>query len=180
MQQKESNLLGHDLSADLYQQYAARLFAYAYQQIASREEAEDIVIETFLSVLQNKHFATFSEERQEAWLWTVIRNKVVDYRRRTLRRPSLPIAWLTEPLYADNEQGPEQISLKREEYARLNAIVETLPELQQEVLRLRFGHGLKCEEIAPVIKKSEGAVRMLLSRTLRRLRSIYTDLGKER
>jgi RNA polymerase sigma-70 factor, ECF subfamily len=129
--------------------------------------------------LQNTRFPKFDERKQEAWLWTITRNKVVDYYRRSVRRQNVSIEWLSEPLYADDRQAPEQLILKREEYVQLYSALQELPQLQQDVLRLRFGHGLKCDEIAPVLEKSEGAVRMILFRTLQRLRGIYKIQGKD-
>jgi RNA polymerase sigma-70 factor (ECF subfamily) len=178
MQQKDVSLLEDSPYAELYRRHAPGLFAYAQKQTASREEAEDIVLEVFLSILQNKRFPTFDEKKQEAWLWTITRNKVVDYYRRSARRQQISIEWLVEPLYEDEGSTPEQVSLKREEYAQLYKAMQALPELQQEVLRLRFGHGLKCDEIAPVLDKSEGAVRMILFRTIQHLRGIYKHAGK--
>ena len=179
MQYKEDNLLKQssdgELYAELYRRYASALFAYVYHHLSSREDAEDIVLNVFLSVLQNQQFPTFEEQKQEAWLWTITRNKTVDHLRRSIRRPQVSLEWLSEPLYADDECSPEQISLEQEEYAQLASAVRKLPELQQEVLRLRFGHGLKSDEIGSVLEKSGSAVRALLTRTLRLLRSIYKD-----
>ncbi len=179
MHHKEISLSEDSLYADLYQRHAPGLFAYAYQQTTSREEAEDIVLDVFLSVLQNPRFPTFDEQKQEAWLWAITRNKVVDYSRHFTRRRHLSLEWLPEPLSEDDRLTPEQFTLKREEYAQLSSAIHALPELQQELLRLRFGHGLKCKEIAPVLEKSEGAVRILLLRILQRLREIYNNQGKE-
>ena len=63
--------------------------------------------------------------------------------------------------------------LRREEYAQLRAKIAQLPELQREVLRLRFANDLHCAEIASVLQKSEGAIRMVLSRTMKLLRAVY-------
>lgn len=181
MQHKDVILLEDSLYADLYRRYAPPLFAYVRQQTASREDAEDIVLDVFLSVLQSQRFPGFDEKKQAAWLWTITRNKVVDYYRRSAHRHHASIDymdWLSEPLYEDEEAEPEQRSLKREEYAQLSRIVQKLPAIQQDVLRLRFGHGLKCEEIAPVLDKSEGAVRMILHRTIQRLRALYKGQEK--
>ena len=178
MQHKEADPLEHSRYAQLYRYYASSLFAYVYQQTASREDAEDIVLDVFLSVLQNKRFPTFDAKKQEAWLWTITRNKVVDYYRRSIRHPHVSIEWLSESLCEDEHQAPEQISLQHEVFIWLSSAIRALPELQQEVLRLRFGHGLKCEEIAPAVEKSAGAVRMILFRTLQSLRAFYNDWEK--
>ncbi|HTK07212.1 MAG TPA: RNA polymerase sigma factor [Ktedonobacteraceae bacterium] len=184
MQYKDDKLLQQssygELYAELYQRYASVLFAYVYQHLSSREDAEDIVLSVFLSVLQNQQFPTFDEQKQEAWLWTITRNKTVDHLRRSTRRPQVSLEWFSEPLYADDGGSPEQISLAREEYRQLAGAVHQLPALQQEVLRLRFGHGLNSDEIGAVVEKSGSAVRMLLHRTLRLLRTIYKNQAEHR
>src|SRR5258706_2016049 len=162
MQHKEISLLEQPFYAELYRSHAPGLFAYAYQQTTSREDAEDIVLDVFLSVLQNKRFPSFDEKKQEAWLWTITRNKVVDYYRRSTRRQHVSIEWLSEPLYEDDQLAPEQLSLKREVYARLSSAMRALPELNQEALRVRFGQGLKWKERAPVIVKGAGSGRQRL------------------
>src|SRR5215470_6008841 len=98
MHHQENSVLEHSLYAKLYQCYAPGLFAYAFQQTSSREEAEDIVLDVFLSVLQNPRFPTFDEKKQGAWLWTITRNKVVDAYRRSTHRQYVSIEWLTETL----------------------------------------------------------------------------------
>jgi len=179
MQSKDDNVLKQSSDderyAQLYQRYAPALFAYVYQQISSREDAEDIVLTVFLCVLQNQRFPAFDERKQEKWLWTLTRNKLVDHFWGTIRHPQVSTEWLSEPLYAGDGYNPEQTSLKHEEYTQLANAVRKLPKLQQDVLRLRFGHGLTSNEIGSVLEKSGGAVRMLLTRTLRHLRSFYKD-----
>src|SRR5579863_941371 len=106
MQYEKINLLEYSPYADLYRCHAPGLFAYAFQQTASREDAEDIVLEVFLSVLENPRFPTFDEKKQEAWLWTITRNKVVDYYRRSTLRQHVSIEWLAELLYEDELLTP--------------------------------------------------------------------------
>ncbi len=174
MQRHEGGLLDNAPDALVYQRYAPALFAYMYRQTASREDAEDILLEVFLAALERGDFLTASEKEQQAWLWRVARNKVADHYRRFICHPSISLKEVTETIDEDEEMAPEQVALRQEEYARLHTTLKELSPLQQEVLQLRFGHGLTCPEIALVVEKSEGAVRMLLSRTLKQLRSIYT------
>lgn len=178
MQNKDTRLSEQSLYTKVYRQHAPALLAYAYRHLPSREDAEDVVVEVFLSVLQNQRFSTFDEKKQEAWLWTITRNKVVDSYRRATRHPHMPVEWLRETLYEDEERSPEQMSMRREKYAEVHSAICALPEHQQQVLRLRFGHGLRFDEIARVLEKSEPAIRMLLTRTLRRLRNLVSGSGK--
>ena len=178
MQHKDRALLEDAFYTDLYQRHAPGLFAYVYHQTASREDAEDIVLDVFLTVLQQRNFVTFDEQKQAAWLWTITRHKVADRYRKTARRQHVPIDQFVETLYEDDEISPEHRHLRHEEYTQLHRAIKALPAEQQEVLQLRFGFGLRCAEIASVLNKSEGAVRMLLSRTVRALRNTYVPAGK--
>ncbi|GAC1618433.1 MAG: hypothetical protein NVS4B7_10730 [Ktedonobacteraceae bacterium] len=138
-----------------------------------------MLLEVFLAVLERKNFSTIGEKEQQAWLWRVARNKVADHYRRFMRHPSVSLIEAAATIDENEDMAPEQVALKQEEYAHLHTNLKELSDPQQEVLRLRFGHGLTCAEIALVLEKSEGAVRMLLSRTLKLLRILYTKQQEE-
>ncbi len=74
----------------------------------------------------------------------------------------------------DDSLTPEEQILRRETYERLYAALTQLPPLQQQIVRLRYGNGLRFAEIATMLDKSEGTVRKMVVRILRQLRGIYT------
>ena len=175
MQHNSCKMLDELSLAGLYQRFAPVLFAHIYRHTSSREDAEDLLLEVFMAALEFEGFAGLGAPEQESWLWSVARNKTIDYYRRHARRPKLELDLVVDSLYERDEFAPEHVTLRREEYAHLRANIAQLPEIQQEVLRLRFANDLHCSEIATVLQKSEGAIRMLLSRTLKLLRTIYTQ-----
>jgi RNA polymerase sigma factor (sigma-70 family) len=181
MQSNSCMTLDDPSLATLYQRFAPVLFAYLYRHTSSREDAEDLLLEVFLAALEYAGFAVLSAKEQEGWLWSVTRNKMVDHYRRSARRPGVQLDLVLDDLFERDEYAPEHVTLRREEYARLRATIKTLPELQQEVLRLRFANDLHCSEIASLLQKSEGAIRMLLSRTMKLLRAVYAkeERGKD-
>src|SRR5258708_2304314 len=154
--------------AKLYRRLAAALFAHVFQRTSSRDAAPHILLDVLLSARRHPQTPSFDDSKQEAWLWAITRNKVVDHLRRAGNRQHVSIEWLAELLSEDDRLAPEQLSLQREAQVRLSSAIHTLPELQQEILRLRFGHGLKCKAIATILEKSEGADRSALLRTLPR------------
>ena len=160
-------------AAILFHRHAPPLFAFLCQRTTSQEDAEDLLLEVFVAALERDGFSELSEGEQQKWLWRVARNKTIDNYRRSTSKAVLALEDVAGTLYADEELSPEQTALRQEEYARLRATLENLPAPQQEVLRLRFGDNLRCAEIATVMGKREGAVRMLLSRALNLLRTIY-------
>lgn len=173
MLSKSCTALDHPSLATLYQRFAPVLFAYLYHHTSSREDAEDLLLEVFLAALEHHSFSQLDGKEQESWLWSVAHNKMIDHHRRAARRPGVQLDLVLDNLYERDEYAPEHITLRHEEYARLRATIKQLPELQQEILRLRFANDLRCSEIAAVLQKSEGAIRMLLSRTMKLLRTVY-------
>ena len=163
-------------SARLYQEHAPAIFAYIRLRIATREEAEDILLDVFLAALEN---ADLLEERsietQRAWLRRVSAYKITDHYRRSKRRQQVALEQITETLYEDETISPEQVTLKREEYEHIRRLLQRLPDLQQQVIHLRFVYNLRCIEIAEVLGKKESAVRKLLWRALNLVRALYTE-----
>ena len=160
------------LTSELYAAYAAKLLSYISRHVRLASDAEDLLFEVFLAVIEREHaLENMLEDEQRAWLWSVARNKVVDSHRQAKRREDVPLDHVAEVL--DDALQPEQVMLRHEEYQLLRTHLQQLPTLQQEILYLRFTVGLRTAEIAVVLHKSEAAIRKMLSRTLNTLRTVY-------
>ncbi|MDQ2714822.1 MAG: RNA polymerase sigma factor [Chloroflexota bacterium] len=164
--------------ARLYELYAPAIFAYLRRHTSSREDAEDVLVEVFVAAVEAGNLANLGEKEQLAWLWRVARNKGVDAYRREKLRQGIDLDLFADMIF-DDDPAPEQAALLQEEYAHLRMHLEKLTPLQREALHLRFANDLRCSEIAEVLGKREGAIRVLLSRTLNFLRAIYAkDQGE--
>ena len=157
-------------ASDLYKRYAPALFEYVRRHTATPGDAEDMLAEVFIVALRYD-LSGMSADEQRAWLWTVARNKVNDAYRQAKRRPMVSLEALGDML--EDETTPEKLALQQEEVAYLRGYLQRLSRVQQEVLELRFIGGLRCTEIALLLKKREGAVRSILSRALNELRKYY-------
>ena len=67
---------------------------------------------------------------------------------------------------------PSQAVVRNERHRRLDEALAALPDEQREVLRLRYGEGLATREIAGRLHKTDGAVRVMLTRTVQHLREL--------
>ena len=161
--------------AALYRQYAPTLFAYLRRRAASWEDAEDLLLEVFLAAVERGQIFTIPEEGRLAWLQRVAQHKLVDHYRRSARRPALPLDESAEALAEDEAREPEQIALRHEASQELHHALQRLPASYQEVLRLRFANDLRCAEIGAALGKQEGAIRALLWRALKLLRTRYDE-----
>lgn len=163
--------------AALFDRFAPAIFGYLYGQIASRQDAEDLLLDVFLAAQQNDALSALGEERQLAWLRRVARNKVVDRYRHSALLTMLP---LDEAIEREDEAlTPEQRAVQRESYERLYHAIEQLAPEQRLLVRLRYGDGLRLVEIAAIMEKPQGTLRKMLERTLSQLRTLYERTERE-
>jgi RNA polymerase sigma factor (sigma-70 family) len=179
MYQRERQALDGSLVEKLYQKYAHDILRYIHRYIFSKEDADDVLVEVFLAAIESPTLLKLGLQEQFAWLQRVARNKVVDYQRRVLKCPAVALDEMLDSPFDADPVTPEKALVEREEVELLRAHLSTLPELQQQVLRLRFGDGLRTKEIASRLHKSDGAIRSLLLRSLNLLRNLY-DAHEER
>lgn len=157
----------------LYRLHAPTIFAYLRMHTPSREDAEDLLLEVFLAAIEYELLIERDEQAQRAWLRSVAHHKLVDRYRRTKNHQFVNLEHIADSLYDEDDHSPEQQALRKEASAEVFAALKQLSPLQQHVVYLHFVYGLRCAEIATVLDKKEGAIRMLLSRALHLLRTFF-------
>jgi RNA polymerase sigma factor (sigma-70 family) len=163
----------------LYRKYAPGLLTYVRMRISSAEDAEDLVVDVFMAAIENTTFNALADKEKQLWLWRVTRNKIIDIYRRASTRQNVTLEHVAEGLFEDEMASPEYVALRQENYRDLYAHLQSLPPLQQQILRMRFGQDLSCREIATTLGKQENMVRVTLSRSLNLLRKIYRRRREE-
>lgn len=161
----------------LYERYGQVIFGYLRLHVRSLEDAEDLLLDVFLAALEHDNLAALSQGEQLAWLRRVAHNKLLNVYRRVSRSPHVALDSIMDMIF--DEENPEQLTLQQEEHGQLQAALQKLPVLQQHILQLRYGDGLRCAEIALLLNKREGAVRKLLSRSIIFLRQTYQQTEGE-
>lgn len=170
----------------LYRKYLAQVYAYALYELADHHAAEDATERTFLralAALPRFRELARSEDGPEAstfrvWLFRIARNVVANERRRRHRRPaeSLDAALGAGVAIADGVDLEGEL-VTRDEAATALRAVRSLPDDRRRALLLRFVDEMSTAEIAGVLGRSEGAVRVLIHRALR---SVARELGHDR
>jgi RNA polymerase sigma-70 factor (ECF subfamily) len=156
-----------DLAA-LVEDYGPLLFRVAHSIVRSRAEAEDVVQDAFVRVLQHRRSLPAVREMR-VWLVRIAWNLALD-RRRKLRPEQIDAAFASS-LAAATVPADRALGESRQLASLLEAI-ERLPKVERQVLLLCAVEELSTAEVATVVGKSESAVRALLYRARSRLREL--------
>ena len=150
-----------------------------YFAVVSRVAAEDLASETWLGVVRGIDRFEGNEPAFRAWVFTIARHEVLDWRRRAARRPTgdLPAHALAERAAPDD---PAAAALEGFSTRAALAEVATLPADQAEAIMLRVVAGLGVDRVAAIMGKRPGTVRVLTHRGLRKLAERLGDGGRIR
>jgi RNA polymerase sigma factor (sigma-70 family) len=146
--------------------YEASLILYAQRLTGNAERGRDVAQETFLKLVTQKK--ELIESHLAEWLFSVARNLALDMRRKEKRMTALNVEHLQTQQTKDLEPGEQ--AERSESAARVFDALELLPENQQEVIRLKFQHGLSYKEISAVTNLSVTNVGFLIHTGLKAIR----------
>jgi RNA polymerase sigma-70 factor (ECF subfamily) len=161
----------------IYEQHASRAITIAYRILRNREEAEDVVQETFLEVWRRS--AQFDPARggAVAWVVTIARSRAID------RLRARNIAGKTIATAADETVGllpvpppsPAAEAQRRRDEQRVAAALGTLPPAQRRTIELAYFEGLSQSEIAVKTASPLGTVKMRVKLAMAKLAELLGD-----
>ena len=164
-----------DAFGKLYDMYVDRVYRHLYYRVGSVMDAEDLTQQVFFKAWQAIDRYKRTASPFVAWLMTISHNLVIDFYRTKYKKDK---TFLEAEVMADESAtSPEQVTEARFEQQELRRAILQLPREQQQVILLRFVEGFRNPEVASILGKSEGAIRVMLHRALAKLRQI---LEKER
>ncbi|HET8614670.1 MAG TPA: RNA polymerase sigma factor [Actinomycetales bacterium] len=141
--------------------------------VRAPDVAEDVASETWLAALPQLKDFEGTEGGFRGWLVTIARHKLVDVRRRSARRPEV----LGATPMTEEPRVPDAAELAAERQATEDALrlIATLPTDVAEMVALRVVVGLDVGEVAAVVGKRPGTVRVAVHRGLRRLAATLAE-----
>lgn len=159
---------------EVYREYFPRVYGYIAARVNSPHDAEDLVSETFLTVVEK--LSTFDYRGKgsfAAWVFQIAYYKVGDYYRRKqpidIQLDTIPHG---HPSLDDHLQHQETASEIRQH-------IRQLPQRRQEVITLRYFGGLRNNEIAQLLGLDERTVASHLSRALNDLHQALEEAVHE-
>ncbi|MDP2709140.1 MAG: RNA polymerase sigma factor [bacterium] len=162
-----------------YDLYIDQLYRFIYFKVGSKEEAEDLCSSVFLKAWNYILRESLIEEKSlKALLYKIARNSIIDYYRQNKDKENLSLDGDRAIEVIDEKQN----SVKETDLKMDLLVIETkLPELKdeyREAIILRFVNQLSIKEIAEILDKPKGSVRVLIFRALNALRKLVRPDGK--
>ncbi|MBI4359085.1 MAG: RNA polymerase sigma factor [Candidatus Nealsonbacteria bacterium] len=153
----------------LYDQHIGKIYRFVFLRVNSTETAQDLTSETFVRAW-DRFKAGGSEPGVKNWaafLYQIARNLVTDFYREKGKIQIVSASYVADPNPA---LDLENQAFLNSDVERIKAALSKLGEEHQEVIIWRYLDGLSNKEIAEILGKPEGTVRVIVHRALEALR----------
>jgi RNA polymerase sigma-70 factor (ECF subfamily) len=161
--------------AGLYREYNPGLLRYLQAQ--EPNDGEDLVSDTWLDAAAGLKRFRGDESAFRRWLFTIARRRLIDHRRRRARSAQA-LARSDTLGHRPEPDETEAAVLAADETEAAVARIAALPREQGEVILLRVLAGLDVADVAEIVGKKPGAVRVLQHRALQRLAEQFARDGR--
>lgn len=155
----------------LYDLYVENIYRFIYFKVNSAD-AEDLTEIVFIKVWENRNKFDYTKSSISSWIYTIARNTVIDHYR--VLKP-------TEELndnYIDSESNnPKKLVEEKIVSFKVRSAINKLPENYRDILLLRFIEDFSYTEIAKILDKSEGSIRILQFRAIKELKKVLQKMG---
>ncbi len=158
----------------LYTQYLDEIFRFVYFKVGRTLTAEDLTEDSFIKAWEHlpriyKRDETVKNFR--ALLYRIANNLVIDHYRK-----KKPVENLTDDKPAHSPK-PEAIAIESQEIEQITQALRKLKPVEQQIIILRLINDLPHKEAATIMNISENHARVLLHRSLKKLRTIVINDG---
>ncbi len=156
----------------IYDQYIDKIYRFVYLKVSSKEVAEDITSKVFL-----KGFEAYRKDPSikniGAFLYQIARNDVANHYRDTSKKQTIPHDSLPEAA-ADGTDVHEK-AVFGEDIGKVKAALASLKKEHQDVLIWYYLEDMGAEEIATMVGKPAGTVRVMIHRGLEALKGAMSQ-----
>jgi RNA polymerase sigma-70 factor (ECF subfamily) len=158
--------------AALYDGLQPALLRYLRSQEA--RAADDLASDTWVAVARGIGRFEGDASAFRAWVFSIARRRLADYRRTGARRRTQPVAAPTLARLPSGQDPADVVTSQITAQEAIDRLKSLLPSDQAEIVVLRVVGGLGVEDVARILGKRPGTVRVLQHRALRRL-SVQLD-----
>lgn len=162
---------------EIYARHYPQIFRYVHARVFDASVAEDLTASVFLAAVKGMGSYRYQGQPLLAWLYRIAHNTVSSHHRTTLRHRVVALSTVMElpGKMFDQVSGRRGETVEADPAARaermdLREALAKLPQVQREVLLLKFYVGMDAKEIATIVGREPAAVYSLQARGLQALR----------
>lgn len=155
----------------LYEIHYPGIYQYLYYRVGDTHVAEELTGEVFLKMVHALPNFRASNGAFKSWLYAIARNMAIDHYRRSSVRSDLAF---DDDLGLASETAGDAVELKLTQ-AALQQALQDLPELQRDIIILRFIEDLSMDEVAALLHKTYDSIKSLQRRALNSLRQALVE-----
>lgn len=150
---------------ELFLRYKGRVYGYLARRLSDVSTTDDLFQLVFLNLHRSRRLYD-SKRLFSAWIFCITRNVIRDFLRQKRRDVNI----------AQKEMDIETILVQQEDASvemQLEEAMKKVSPREREAIRLRFDKAMEFEEIARSLGTSEGNVRQVISRAIRKVREAF-------
>jgi RNA polymerase sigma-70 factor (ECF subfamily) len=161
----------------IYDKHVAKIYRFVYLKVDSRESAEDLTSQIFTKLWEkiktlsgrtdNPGRTSEKIENPTAYVYQIARAEIANYYR---NKPKYHIIPAEEVQIVDPKENLEEKQQLQSDIEYLKYCLSQLSEDHQNVIIWRYLDDLSYKEIAEIMQKEEGAVRVMVHRAIKELR----------
>jgi RNA polymerase sigma-70 factor (ECF subfamily) len=155
----------------LYDIHVEAIYRFVYLKIGSKADAEDITQQVFLNAWQNIHRYRYQGFPFSSWLYKIAHNAVIDFYRSHNLRADIDLE-SAEEIIQENEAEQKNKTDYNLDLEKIKKAIRQLPADQQSIIIMRFVDDLPIKEIARILEKNEGTIRVIQHRALKQIKKI--------
>lgn len=161
----------------IYTRYGDSVYRMCLRACGDPDTADDLTSIVFLKAFERlDQYRRKSTGTFRAWLFTIVRNSLLDHWRRSKRLANIsPDA----PEIIDSDPGPEAIALSRIELAEIREILASLTDRHRSIVEFRLS-GLTTREISEALGITISAVKSAQTRAYANIRTRLADKGAQK
>ena len=161
----------------IYDYYIKSIYRFIYFKVPTPEDAEDLASQTFIKALEYITETKKEIKSLQALLYQIARNLVIDmYRQKS--SAAVPLDEELKEVIPDKEMGPKEKVEIISDIKNVEGALRKVPDTYREVIVLRYIEQFSNKEIAKILDRSEGAVRVIIHRGLNKLREVIQSEDK--
>jgi len=159
--------------SQIYDQYIDKIYRFVYLKVDSQETAEDITSKVFIRGWEAFKKDPSGIKNQGAFLYQVARNAVVDHYRDKGRAKTVSVDASGE--IADPGTNAQDMAILSADVEVVKKSIQHLKKEHQDIIIWHYLEDMPIGQIAQLIGKPEGTIRVMLHRGLKDLKSIIQE-----